>query len=349
MGQKSINDCKNEISENKKKFLKYNVKRLQKFTNSLSNKKIIDLIDILPLVITSNHPGLPGFIEDFIPMGMYGYVPNIKAQGFFAKMFPSVQLNHLVSEYQNRKPHIEVFAIMGSAGSIAYNEESDIDFWICLEEKNVGLEAINSLMIKLREIEIWITENFNIETFFFVNDINRIRNDLFDSSEDSISGKANGKLLKDEFYRSSIFLAGKIPFWWVVPGEIDDWNYEKYFGSIKRQEFEREYVDFGNLYNIDKGDFLGGGLFQLLKSLGNPFKSIIKMGIMERYLLDEKSETPLLCNIIKKNVHDEKLDMDFIDPYILMFNHVNDYYSNSSNPDLLMASEIIKMIRKEFV
>ncbi len=340
MEQEEATNYIDMISQNKIKFQKYNLLRLSKLSNSLTNKRIMDLIDALPLLITSNNPGLPGYVDNYQPIGIHGYSPSSKAVNFLKARFRSVQLK---GSDEKAQPLIELFAIMGSAGSIAYNEESDIDFWICLDEKKVGEESLESLMTKLRGIELWITENFNIETYFFVNDIEKIRNDLFDTSEDSFSGKANGKLLKDEFYRSSILLNGKIPFWWVVPSEIDDVTYIKYHGAMTTSDFSRDYVDFGNLYNIDKGDFLGGGLFQILKSLGNPFKSIIKMGIVERYLLEKNTETPLLCNIIKKNVHEERLEMDHIDPYILMFNQVNDFYSTSQDTDLLMASEIIKM------
>ncbi|MDY6933293.1 MAG: class I adenylate cyclase [Spirochaetota bacterium] len=340
MNQEDILKYKNEISKNKKNFQKYNITRLQKFTSSISNKSIIDLIDALPILIGDNQLGLPGYVNNFEPLGIYGYTPTERALHFIRTWFPTVHITNA----DNNNPLIEVFAIMGSAGSIAYNEESDIDFWICLDENRVGLQNINSLMNKLREIELWITENFNIETHFYLNDITKIRSDLFDTSEDSFSGKANGKLLKDEFYRSSILLSGKIPFWWVVPSGIDDKVYYKYLKVLDELEFNKDYVDFGNLYHIDKGDFLGGGIFQILKSLGNPFKSIIKIGIMERYLSDEDGENPLLCNIIKQNVQNVKLDMNHIDPYILMFNQVHDYYTKNINDNnLMMSSEILRM------
>ncbi|MDY6967595.1 MAG: class I adenylate cyclase [Spirochaetota bacterium] len=340
MAEKEKSDYRDIISKNKQQFQKYNNFRYLKFSNSLSKKSIIDLIEVLPLLITINQRGIPGYVENYSPIGIYGYSPSEKAIQFIKSRFHSIDL----TQYSSIKPLIELFAIMGSAGSIAYNEESDIDFWICIYDNKLGQENIKLLSQKLRNIEIWITENYNIETYFFLNDIERVRNDIFDTSEDSFSGKANGKLLKDEFYRSSILLKGKIPFWWVVPSGIDDEKYNKYIQALDSNEFENQYVDFGNLHTIDKGDFLGGGLFQILKSLGNPFKSIIKIGTVERYLLDEENENPLLCNIIKENVHNENLDINHIDPYILMFNQVYDYYlRNIKDPSFSMSTEILKM------
>jgi adenylate cyclase class 1 len=216
------------------------------------------------------------------------------------------------------KPIIELFAIMGSAGSIAYNEDSDIDYWLCLDESLVDTVTIDKLKTKLRAVELWITENFNLETHYFLNDITRIKNDIFDSDEDDISGKALGKLLKDEFYRSSILLHGKVPFWWVVPPGTTDEAYKKYLNIIKTSKYQNDFIDLGNLHIIKKEEFLGAGLFQILKSLSNPFKSILKIGILEKYLLEEV-KTPLLCNILKEKVQKEDLDINYIDPYILRF------------------------------
>jgi adenylate cyclase class 1 len=314
--------------------------RLQKFTNSLSSKVKIDLIDSLPYLISTNIPGLPGYIDDYRPIGIYGYSSSAKAPLFIKSRFPSVLLP---PGFDNSRPLLELFAIMGSAGSIAFNEESDIDFWLCLDEKKADAESLKFLRAKLREIEFWITDNFSIETHFYLNDIERIRNDLFDTNEDSFGGKANGKLLKDEFYRSSILLNGKIPFWWVVPAGIEDSGYDECIRALDSSAFSRDYVDFGNLHTIDRQDFIGGGLFQILKSLGNPFKSIIKIGVVEKYLLDKDSESILLCNMIKKSVLEGKLNINHIDPYVMMFNQVNDFYSQNRDPDHALASEIIKM------
>ncbi len=335
-----IKEYQDQIASNKRKFQTYNVSRLQEFKNSLSSNSIIELIDSLPLLIINNQPELPGYIENYKPICIYGYASTSKSANFLKRKFPKATI---ATAFGDARPLIELFAIMGSAGSIAYNEESDIDYWICIDERKTNQKFIEQLRQKLRGIEIWITENYNIEMHFYLNDISKVKNDLFDTSEDGFSGKANGKLLKDEFYRSSILLNGKIPFWWVVPSGTSDNEYIRYRGALENPDFEREYVDFGNLSNIDRDDFLGGGLFQILKSLNNPFKSIIKIGIVEKYLFDDNSESILLCNLIKKNVQEEKLDVDHIDPYVLMFNQVNSYYSKTGGPDQAMASEIIKM------
>lgn len=325
-----------KINKNKNNFLQYNQIRLKKFKDYITQQDLDNLIDAIPLLICCNQPDLPGYIEGYNPIGIYKFTPSGKAYALLKKKFPNVR----VKLSDNIKPLIELFAIMGSAGSIAYNEESDIDHWVCLDQNTAGINTVRKLKIKLGEIEKWIADNYNIETHFYVNDLTKIRDSIFDSDEDDISGKALGKILKDEFYRTSIILQGKTPFWWVVPAGTTDENYEKYFKVVQNSDYKDDFVDLGNLYFIKKDEFLGAGLFQILKSLGNPFKSIIKIGILEKYLLEEKKE-PLLCNILKAKVHEGNFDIHYIDPYILMFNQVLDYYSGKTDEEPL-ALEVLK-------
>ncbi len=326
------------IAQNKERFQGFNALKLRKFLASLSSKNLSDLIDIIPVLITGNHPQLPGFVPEYDPVGIYGYRPAPRAINLLASLFPGAGLG----DARPRRQLIEFFAIIGSTGSIAYTEDSDIDFWICLDESALEKRELDAMRSKLRLIEHWITENYNIETHFYVNDTENVKVDIFDADEVDITGKALGKLLKDELYRSSILLNGKIPFWWVVPAGTDDARYAAAMRAVPKEEFAREYIDLGNLHVINADDFIGAGLFQILKSLGNPFKSIIKIGLIEKYLLDAAGERDFLCTIVKRNVHEGKLETEQVDPYILMFRLVYDYFARNIMREDPTADEILK-------
>jgi len=60
---------------------------------------------------------------------------------------------------------------------------------------------------------------------------------------------------------------------------------------------------------------------------------------LERYLRGG-GVSPFISNMIKKNVHAGKLDVDSIDSYVIMFNDVYDYYSAVAKD--LHATEILK-------
>jgi len=144
-----------------------------------------------------------------------------------------------------------------------------------------------------------------------------------------------GAVLKDEFFRSSIIVAGKIPFWWAVPKFVTDDEYDKIFNHIPEEEREEKYVDIGNLYKISKEDFLGAALFQLIKAIGNPFKSILKIGILERYLFSDE-DTLLLSQRVKTAVIRDEITATILDSYLLMYNEVYKYYEEVLNDKSLL-------------
>jgi len=137
-------------------------------------------------------------------------------------------------------------------------------------------------------------------------------------------GSTVGAVLKDEFFRSSIIIAGKIPFWWVMPHFVKDGEYDGFYARLPEDMKEHDFIDLGNLYEISKEDFLGSALFQIIKSLGNPFKSIIKIGVLEKYLFGEGYS--LLSQKIKMNILRGSLDDTMLDSYLFMFREVYDYY-----------------------
>jgi len=73
----------------------------------------------------------------------------------------------------------------------------------------------------------------------------------------------------------------------------------------------------------------------IIKSLGNPFKSIIKLGLLEKYLF-APDYSPLLCQKIKTNILTGNLDNKVIDSYILMFEEVYDYYDSTMDEPALL-------------
>ncbi len=333
----NTNDYLEKIKQNKTRFYEYNQIRLKKFRDYITERQLENIIDAVPLLICTNQPDLPGYTEGYVPIGIYNFTPSVNAVSLIRKQFPSFR----VEELKDLKPLIELLAIMGSAGSIAYNDESDIDYWVCLDHNLMGTSGLRQLKMKLGSIEAWLADKFNIETHFFLNDISKIKESIFDSDEDDISGKALGKLLKDEFFRTSIILYGKIPYWWITPSGTTDINYEKIISFIQNSDHKNDFIDLGNLDFIKKDEFLGAGIFQILKSLGNPFKSILKIGILEKYLLEKTKDNSLLCNILKEKVHSGNFDINYTDPYILLFNQVMEYYSKKAEQDPLVP-ELLK-------
>ena len=67
---------------------------------------------------------------------------------------------------------------------------------------------------------------------------------------------------------------------------IRDRLYEKLLAGqtlLKKEEF----IDMGNVDDISQGEFFGGSIWALIKSFKSPFKTLMKMGVLEEYMFGE--------------------------------------------------------------
>ncbi|MCX7677958.1 MAG: class I adenylate cyclase [Spirochaetes bacterium] len=316
------------IQENKSKFLHFNSLKFQRFQELLPNINVKRIVNAIPFLLSINHKKLPGYIEGDVPIGIVGYTPDDETKKFIKAKYPTVKV-----EIDTRHPFIQMLAVMGSIGTVAYNKKSDFDYWVCIDKSSTSSQQLLLFTQKVEAIQKWATSELEVPVHLFVNDIESIRNNIFAEDEEEAFGTTIGAVLKDEFFRSSIIIAGKIPFWWVVPYNTNA-EYDKLYAQLPPEMKENDFIDLGNLYEISKEDFLGSALFQIIKSLGNPFKSIIKLGVLEKYLFGGGSS--LLSQKIKINVLDGKIDDTILDSYLFMFREVYDYYSKTiSEPSLL--------------
>jgi adenylate cyclase class 1 len=321
------------IKENKEKFEQFNALKFQRFQELLSNINVKRVVNAIPFFLSVNHKKLPGFIDGEVPFGIVNYVPDDDTKKFIKAKYPAIRVE---IDPQNR--FIQMLAVMGSIGTVAYNKKSDFDYWVCVEKSSVSPEQYKNFLIKVDAIQKWATRELDVPVHLFVNDIESIKNNIFAEDEEEAFGSTIGAVLKDEFFRSSIIIAGKIPFWWVMPTIVRE-DYDDFYSRLPQELKENEFIDLGNLYEISKEDFLGSALFQIIKSLGNPFKSIIKLGVLEKYLFGEGSS--LLSQKIKINVLRGSIDDTMLDSYLFMFREVYDYYSKTiSDPALL---DILKL------
>ncbi len=311
-----------KIEKNRQNFIKFNESKILRFQQLFTNNNAKKIINSIPLFLSLNHPKVPGYIEGKVPVGISGYVPDDETIKYFETRFhiPKLRL-------ENKHPFIEMLAIMGSVGTIAYTKTSDFDYWVCIDRRAAGEEELVNLQKKIDEIQRWVINEIGLEVHLFLNDIGSIKNNIYAEDEDEAFGSATGATLKDEFFRSSIIIAGKIPFWWVIP-RIKDEEYERLYNQLSDEMKENQFIDIGNLYEISKEDFLGAALFQLVKALANPFKSIIKIGVLEKYLFGSE-KSPLLSHKVKARIQRGQIDINILDSYVLMFEEVYAYYEKT--------------------
>ena len=317
-----------EMEKQCEAFLEYNRCRTELALDTLSPEQG-DLFELVPLLIHSSLELLPenNPVRN-APTGIFDYFSYAKSLQRAKKYFNIDETQPILDKDQC----IEGLFSIGSTGTIAQSSGSDIDYWVCVEENKLGEEKIKLLNAKLRAIEEWAFKKFNSELHFFVVDLASVREDRYGGSDIESSGSAQGKILKEEFYRTMIHIAGKIPLWCVIPPWIDDRDYQ-YFLSLSSQT-KKNYLDLGHISAIPKGEYFGATIWQIFKSLKSPYKSVIKMSLLEKYIQEEEKDS-LLCDRLKAVWSDRRYDMIHQDPYLLLFGEVSEYYQKTEQKDVV--------------
>ncbi|HEY4732315.1 MAG TPA: class I adenylate cyclase [Gammaproteobacteria bacterium] len=312
----------------KKRFLALNRDHLMRTADALRSRQR-DFFDILPLLFHANHPTFPGFITKHTPAGVSDYSPTNRSLETAKKLVRSFEYKkRALSRYD-----ILSMFLMGSSGSIAYSEDSDFDIWLC-HRPELNAEQLKELQKKATAIEEWAA-TFDVETHFFLMNVESFRKgEQVELSVES-SGSAQHYLLLEEFYRTGILLAGRYPIWWLVPPEEES-NYDKYVHDLKRKRFIRdnEAIDFGGIPRAPVEEFFGAALWQIYKGIDSPYKSVLKLMLMEAYA-NEYPDTDLICLRFKQAIQDGMTDIASIDPYVMLYRKVEEYLLGCNDTERL--------------
>jgi len=317
------------LNEIRDRFLFVNQRRLERTYQGLSARQA-DILRILPILFQVNHPLLPGYVSHDVPHGISGYTPNEDAL--------SVAAAHSRTFcYQLERQHsaqIHSLFIMGSSGTLAYSESSDVDAWLCISQKvNAEQEAL--LTRKAALIDEWANrEGLQLHTFIMCAARFQAQRDVPAMDKES-SGSAQHYLLLDEFYRTAILLAGNYPLWWLVPPNLEH-RYAEMSALLLGKRFvkETEVIDFGGMTVVPKDELIGAGLWQLYKSLESPYKSALKLLLVEVYAR-ELPQQQCLSVEFKQSVYDGESNLDRLDPYFLMYQRLEGYLNQENNTQRL--------------
>ncbi len=307
-----------DVNTVKKRFLALNRERLMRAQLSLRERQR-NFLEILPLLFHINHPSLPGFISKNTPTGVSEYRPSdksIKTAKKFAKTFS--QKRRALMRYD-----ILSLFLMGSSGTVAYSKKSDFDIWIC-HQKDIDADRLEELRLKGLAIEEWAM-SLDLEVHFFLVEPESFSQGVHEDISAESSGSAQHYLLMEEFYRTGLLLAGRYPLWWLVP-PTEESNYDAYVAALRKKRFisESECVDFGALPGVPAEEFFGAALWQLYKGIDSPYKSVLKLLLMESYA-HEYPDIELLCHRFKKAIYQGEISLDQLDPYIMLYTKLEDY------------------------
>ena len=307
-----------EIEAIKKRFLMVNRERLRRAEECMRPNQR-DFLDFLPMLFHINHPSLPGYVAKRTPAGICDYAPSQRA------LKAAKKYTHRFDYKRRAMPRYDIVSmfLMGSSGTVAYSKKSDFDIWLC-HQHGLSEQALADLQAKATAIEQW-ADGQGLEVHFFLMDPQRFKaGKIVDLSSES-SGSAQYYLLLEEFYRTGLLLAGRYPIWWLVPVEEED-RYDEYVSGLFRRRLvsEGECVDFGGIPTLPPEEFFGAALWQLFKGIDSPYKSVLKLLLMEVYAA-EYPAIDLLCLRFKRSIYDRELDLDHLDPYLMLYRKLEEY------------------------
>ena len=312
----------------KARFVELNRQRLRRARADLRTAER-EFLDLLPLLFHVNHPALPGYVDKATPAGLPEYSPPAGVLRIARRHFRSFAWQ----KRAYRRFEIQSLFMMGSTGTIAFSEQSDFDIWVCHAE-DLDAEQIKRLEVKVAAIEQWARSQ-GVEANLFLVEPRAFREGDHGLLGSENTGSALHYLLLEEFYRTSVLVAGRYPLWWLVPPDQEA-DYDRIAADIKRKRmvYAREHIDLGGLNQITADEFYGATLWLLYKSIHAPYKSLLKILLMEAYAT-EYPQIDLLAMRFKQAVYDGEDDIDRLDPYRMMLEKVEEYLIRAGHDERL--------------
>ncbi|MFW3896365.1 class I adenylate cyclase [Pseudomonas bharatica] len=332
------------LGQLRKRFMDLNQGRLTRAMEGLSSRQQ-QVLTLLPLFFHVNHPLLPGYVSGNTPAGVSAYEPGPQVLAEAQRLTRSFSYKARRGE---RQQPIHGLFLMGSLGTLAQAEQSDMDIWVC-HAADADEAALAELRRKCQLLEAWAASQGAEAHLFLIEPGQFVRGERDSRLSSDNCGTTQHYLLLDEFYRTAIWLAGRTPLWWLVP-VYEESNYAQYTETLLSKRFVRseEVLDLGNLAQIPPGEFVGAGLWQLYKGIESPYKSVLKLLLTEVYA-SEHPDVRCLSLHFKQAVFANILDIDELDPYMMVYRRIEQYLQRRNETqrlELVRRSLYLKVNRK---
>ncbi|MCY1336156.1 Adenylate cyclase [compost metagenome] len=318
------------LAQLRARFLKVNDGRLARAMQALSTRQQL-VLKLLPLLFHVNHPLLPGYVSGTTPAGVAAFEPDEELLAEAQRLTRSFAYK---ARRGTQPQPIHGLFLMGSLGTIAQAEQSDMDIWVC-HAPELDAAAIAELQRKCSALEEWAASQGAEAHFFLIDPARFTRGDREARLTSDDCGTTQHYLLLDEFYRTAIWLAGRTPLWWLVP-VYEETRYVEYSQTLLSKRFIRaeEVLDLGHLAHIPPGEFIGASMWQLFKGIESPYKSVLKLLLTEVYA-SEHPQVACLSLRFKEAVYANRLDLDELDPYMVVYRRLEEYLLGRGEPERL--------------
>lgn len=313
------------LTQLRQRFLTVNAGRLERALEAMSTRQR-RVLRLLPLLLHVNHPALPGYVSATTPAGLHGFEPDDEQLAEATGLSRSFAYKGSRARAgRDRSPRqIHGLFLMGSLGTLAQAERSDLDVWVC-HDPSLPPAAVSELERKCQALSQWAAGQGAEAHFFLIDPLRFARGERNERLSGDNCGSSQHYLLLDEFYRTAVWLGGRVLLWWLVPA-YEEHRYEAYVAALLDKRFVQpdEVLDLGHLHRIPPQEFLGAGLWQLYKGIGSPYKSLLKLLLTEVYA-SEHPHLECLALRFKAAVYANRLDLDELDPYLMVYRRLEAY------------------------
>lgn len=266
----------------------------------------------IPSLLHHNFTSLPGPGDGHEPHGFVRPQFAVDTAHHAAEFFP--ELRGTVPP-PRRACFLGLYA-MGSIGTACFTSASDIDFWLIHAPGAFPEGDMPWLRRKLAAVEKWAWDKAALEIHFYIHDLSEIQKGTF--SYDPENAGEFGAILKEEFLRTAVHVAGMEPAHW---GTADDAPDAPGRAAAPKTDGRPDggRIDFGPIPHLTPDQYLAACLMQLEKALEKPFKSSLKIALLRRLAARPEDKWPaeILLERIARGGHP--------DPYMVLLDYIWEY------------------------
>lgn len=298
-----------------KRFVQITLGRLARIRLDLSKDQQL-FLDALPVLLHTNHPKFPCFVAENTPSGICRYHPS----GTEIQKLQRLSPGFTQVDQKNKEQILGVF-LSGDCGTIIESDQQNIKVWVCHAE-GIAINELFQLQRKCDLIETW-AKLMNLKVVIRVVDSSFHTPEQNQNISDESAKQSFLEL--DRLYRSAVMIAGRMPLWWLIPPD-QDISYQQYTSLLFHKGFinEEEVIDFGPIPNIPAREFIALSIDQLRGSEEDPYEACIRQLLMEIYIA-EYPNVKVLGNQFKESVYQDQLDLDKLDPYLMVYRRIESY------------------------
>jgi adenylate cyclase class 1 len=312
-----------QIANHIKRYLAYCRSRMTRLFDGIDPKERTHFA-LIPYLLNANAAGIPGYQSQ-------GRVPfGVKNCDFNATLMRAVEQIFGHRKRQNVREDAAIRSIFCETeiGSMSLRREKTIHFWLVLQDGLLKKEEGPLIKGKLHELKEWLLQR-NLDVRFHL--VDPIDGHYVQDDQKQISMP----LLREKLYRDCFLVMGDLPLWWVAPLGIQPDSYSRLISALDGKKYNDmlSLIDLGCLQAPDQSEILNDGLDDLSKALYNPFHGALHFALA--YVRLEGVPFTYLCEKLKKNVFEGKLELEHTDLRFGILDILNHHFTDGADRYLL--------------